>query len=461
VALIQNNRESEKSIPPKKLVLIVDGNAESRQQVKAALEGKHILCHTAQTVSTGLKALSKRTYDLILTELHLPDRSGQELVKLVAEKSPSTQIIILTGLADSRKIGECMAAGAYNFLRKPFETAQLRFMVETAFDAQPPQTDNLFLSDKKGPKVDRLVGRSKGMQKIYRQMNLAASTDIHVLLMGESGTGKELVARSIHDQSDRCSGPFVAVNTGAIEQNLISSELFGHVKGAFTGAGASRKGMFETAHGGTLFLDELSTMDEQTQISLLRVLDNKMITRVGGVRAIPVDVRIIAATNTSLEDEVEAGRFREDLYHRLNVFTVNIPPLRERKTDIKMLTDVFLEHFSQKFNKDIRGIPREALTLLQDYNWPGNVRELKNSIQRAVLLSNDGMLTPEVLPDRLKTRATSIPEIGLKIGVSLAQAERSLIVATLAHLNGNKKETARILGISRKSLYDKIRRHKI
>jgi transcriptional regulator with PAS, ATPase and Fis domain len=299
------------------------------------------------------------------------------------------------------------------------------------------------------------------MQKIYRQIRLAASTDIHVLLMGESGTGKELVARSIHNESDRRGGQFMAVNTGAIEPNLISSELFGHAKGAFTGARNGRKGMFEMAHGGTLFLDELSTMDVHTQISLLRVLDNKVITRVGGSRAIKVDVRIIAATNAVPEDEVEAGRFREDLYHRLNVFTIHVPPLRERRSDIRILAERFLKHFSHKFDKSAGGISRETLTLLQEYDWPGNVRELKNTIQRAVLLNNTGTLTPEVLPGRLKREKEGSTDVPLKVGQTLQSAERALISATLKHVSGNKKQAAGILGISRKSLYNKIKKYGI
>jgi len=406
--------------------------------------------------------LSKRTYDLVFVELELPDKNGEELVKLIAEKSPSTQIVALTSSRVSKRVSSCMTFGAFNYLRKPFQPEQLKFLVETAFETKPPDSENLFLADKgmlSG--LDKLVGRSRPMQKVYRQIRLSSSADVHVLLTGESGTGKELVARSIHSQSDRSTGEFIAVNTGAIEPNLIASELFGHVKGAFTGARSSRKGMFEMAHGGTLFLDELSTMDEQTQISLLRVLDEKVITKVGGSREIRVDVRITAATNASLEDEVEAGRFREDLYHRLNVFTIHVPSLRERKSDIKVLSEFFLTQFSHKFGKTAKMISKEALKLLREYDWPGNVRELKNSIQRAVLLCDSETITSEVLPDRLKLKPSANDQISLKVGATLADAERALIIATLSHFNGNKKETARALGISRKSLYNKIRKYDI
>lgn len=454
--------EAAENSVEKKFLLIVDNDASSRKKMKDALEEEHAVCHSAADMAAALKMLSKRTYDLVLTELRLPDRPGQELVKLVAEKSPATQIVVVTSSQDPRKVSDCMAVGAFNYLNKPFRPGQLKFLVETAFDSQPPRSENLFLTgDGAYQRVDMLVGRSRAMQKIYRQIRVAASADVHVLLTGESGTGKELVARSIHNESDRREKQFIAVNTGAIESNLISSELFGHVKGAFTGARSSRKGMFEMAHEGTLFLDELSTMDMQTQISLLRVLDNKVITRVGGSRAIKVDVRIIAASNAILESEVEAGRFREDVYHRLNVFTIHIPPLRERRSDIETLANVFSKHFSQSFNKGVSGISPEALTLLRKYDWPGNVRELKNTIQRAVLLNDTDTITPDVLPSRLKRKSDGSPEISVRVGQTLENAERALISETLKHLNGNKKETARMLGISRKSLYNKIRKYNI
>lgn len=454
--------EKDKIKNMKNLILVVDNDIEYQNTIRKTLSGRKSTCHKASSVKAALGLLSKRTYDLVLIELELPDKNGEGLVKLISEKSPSTQIVALTSSRDSRKVSSCMAVGAFNYLRKPFQPEQLKFLAETAFETKPPESENLFLAGKGVlSSMDKLVGRSRPMQKVYRQIRLSSSADVHVLLTGESGTGKELVARSIHNQIDRSTGEFIAVNTGAIEPNLISSELFGHVKGAFTGARNSRKGMFEMAHKGTLFLDELSTMDEQTQISLLRVLDDKVITRVGGVKEIRIDVRIIAATNTNLEDEVKAGRFREDLYHRLNVFNIYVPSLRERKSDIKILAEFFLNHFSQKFNRLTEGISVDALKLLREYDWPGNVRELKNSIQRAVLLCETGKISPETLPDRLKPQPATSPEISLKVGEALADAERALIAATLAHLNGNKKETARILGISRKSLYNKIRKYDI
>ena len=446
----------------RKFILIVDNAVEYQEKIGTSLSSEKTICHKVSSAKAAHRMLSKRTYDLVLTELELPDRSGQELVKLIAEKSPSTQIVALTSSRESRKVSSCITAGAFNYLRKPFQPEQLKFLVETAFDTQPPESENLFLIEKDAyTRMDKLVGRSRAMQKVYRQIRLSSSADIHVLLTGESGTGKELVARSIHSQSDRKNEEFMAVNTGAIEPNLISSELFGHVRGAFTGARSSRKGMFEMAHRGTLFLDELSTMDEHTQVSLLRVLDEKVIMRVGGSKEIRVDVRIIAATNANLEDEVKAGRFREDLYHRLNVFTIHVPSLRKRKSDIEGLSEFFMNQFSQKFGKAITGISNEALKLLREYEWPGNVRELKNSIQRAVLLCNSESITPEALPDRLRSKPPSGHEISLRVGETLADAEWKLIAATLAHLKGNKKETAEVLGISRKSLYNKIRRHDI
>ncbi len=453
----------DRHISVRKHVLIVDSSAAYQDKIRRILSGGKIACHKALSVKAALGMLSKRTYDVVLVETDLPDKDGYELVKLIAEKSPSTQVVPLTSSGDFRKVSRCMTAGAFNYLRKPFQPEQLEFLVETALDAQPAPSENLFLIEKVPPAamMDRLIGKSRAMKKIYKQIRLSSATDIHVLLMGESGTGKELIARSIHEHSARSQERFIAVNTGAVEPNLISSELFGHVKGAFTGARSTRKGMFEVAHRGTLFLDELSTMDEQIQISLLRVLDDRIITKVGGSKAIKVDVRIIAATNSNIEDEVKHGRFREDLYHRLNVFTINAPSLRERKSDIKMLADFFISHSAQKFDRAVDGITNDALNLLRAYDWPGNVRELKNTIQRAVLLCSGNKITPDVLPDRLKTRSAIGGKMTVNVGKTLAHAEREYIVATLTCLRGNKKETARVLGISRKSLYNKIKRYNI
>ena len=301
------------------------------------------------------------------------------------------------------------------------------------------------------------------MQEVYRKILQVAEVDIAVMLLGESGTGKELAARSIHRRSPRADGPFVPVNTGAIAPQLVHSELFGHVKGAFTGAYTSRKGKFELADGGTLFLDEISTMPEETQVALLRGLENRTIQRVGGKRFKRVDVRLICASNEDLLQDMEAGRLRirEDLFHRLNVFVIYLPPLRERIEDIPLLIEEFIQMYNAQFDKQVRGISPEALQALKGYMWPGNVRELKNVIQRAVVLSTD-WITLKELPDRIRPASSDVSDrIEIEVGSSMKEVERIVIERTLQHMGGNKKETAKVLGISRKALYDKIARYGI
>ncbi len=301
------------------------------------------------------------------------------------------------------------------------------------------------------------------MQEVYQKILQVAEVDVAVMLLGESGTGKELAARSIHRRSPRADRPFVPVNTGAISPQLVHSELFGHVKGAFTGAYESRKGKFELADGGTLFLDEISTMPEETQVALLRVLDSRTIQRVGGKRFKRVDVRLICASNEDLLQDMEVGQLsiREDLFHRLNVFVIQLPPLRKRIKDIPLLAEEFLRMYNARFDKQVGEVSPEALQALKGYTWPGNVRELKNVIQRAVILSSN-QITLKELPDRIRPDFSEVSDrIEIKVGSSMEEVERLVIERTLRHMEGNKKETAKVLGISRKTLYDKIARYGI
>lgn len=310
---------------------------------------------------------------------------------------------------------------------------------------------------------DNMTGISPPMQDVYRRILQVAEVDVAVMLLGESGTGKELAARSIHRRSPRVDGPFIAVNTGAIAPQLVHSELFGHVKGAFTGAYTSRKGRFELADGGTLFLDEISTMPEETQVVLLRVLEGQRIWKVGGKRSKRIDVRLICASNESLLQDMEAGRLsiREDLFHRLNVFVIQLPPLREHTEDIPLLVEEFIQMYNVQFDKEAKDISPETLQALKGYMWPGNVRELKNVIQRAVILCTD-QITLKELPDRIRPASFEANDrIEIEVGASMKEIERIVIERTLRKMGGNKKETAKVLGISRKALYDKIARYSI
>ena len=311
-----------------------------------------------------------------------------------------------------------------------------------------------------------MLGVSLPMLEVFQRVVDAASADIPVLITGETGTGKDLVAGAIHNRSKRKDKPFIAVNTGAMATELIASELFGHEKGAYTGASAARKGSFELADGGTIFLDEISTMDEKCQVFLLRVLETKTFRRVGGEKDIRVDVRVIGATNENLEIAVKKKQFREDLYFRFDVFRINLPPLRDRPGGLQVLSQNFLEQFNQMYNKHLRSVSAEALRYLESYSWPGNVRELKNVIQRAVLVSKGKELKPDLLPARIKDAGDSdrnsfLATVPIHVGMTLEAAEREFLAMTLGSVAGNKTRAASILGISRRTLYDKLKRHRL
>ena len=311
-----------------------------------------------------------------------------------------------------------------------------------------------------------MLGVSLPMLEVFQSIIDAASADVPVLITGETGTGKDLVAGAIHNRSERKDKPFIAVNMGAMPTELIASELFGHEKGSFTGADGVRVGIFEQANGGTVFLDEIATMDEKCQVFLLRVLETKTFRRVGGVRDIRVDVRVIGATNDNLESAIKKNRFREDLYYRFDVFRIHLPPLRDRPGGLRVLTNYFLAHFGQMYKKTLRTVSADALRCLESYSWPGNVRELKNVIQRTVLVADTDELTIDLLPARIRNagpsdRGSDLKNFPIHVGMTLGAAEKEFIALTLASVAGNKKKTATILGISRRTLYDKLKRHRL
>lgn len=310
-------------------------------------------------------------------------------------------------------------------------------------------------------RFDNIVGRSPAIRRVFRQIRQISRYDVLVLITGESGTGKDLVADAIHRHSPRAQGPYYPVNMGAIPKDLIASTLFGHDKGAFTGAGEARAGMFESAHGGTLFLDEISTMDELTQVSLLRVIETGKYQRVGGTKFLQSDARIIAATNVDLERMAREGSFRADLYHRLNVFHISLPPLRKRGKDVLLLTREFLRRYSEEFGKNVTGISAEAQKLIGSYLWPGNVRELENVVMRAVITADGDTLTPDLLKSEVQSSDLQPGTVVLEVGTTLEEAEKQLITRTLEEVDGNKGEAARLLGISRKGIYNKVKKYGI
>jgi transcriptional regulator with PAS, ATPase and Fis domain len=308
---------------------------------------------------------------------------------------------------------------------------------------------------------EQMVGSSEAMQKVYRQIRQAAATDIPVLLIGETGTGKDVVARSIHRRSDRSGGPFFAVNLGALPRELVASELFGHKKGAFTGATEQRRGKFELADEGTIFLDEIASVNEKVQVSLLRLIEHKQFQRLGGRKTIAADARLIAASNQDLADEVESGTFRRDLYYRLDVFRITLPPLRQRTGDVPLLIEEFLRRYNAQFDKNVRGVSPECVGLLESNEWSGNVRELKNVIQRAVLVCEGEVLLPEHLPPRFMDKEVRQPEVTFEVGTGLDEVEREMIIRTLEHVHDNRTRAAELLGISRRTLYNKLDEYRI
>ncbi len=443
-------------------ILVIDDDATHREGMILLLESKGYEVKGAANGKEALDLLDEQTFDLLITDYKMEQIDGMSLLRILKEDFPSIKVIMVTGYGSIEGAVEAMKSGAINYITKPVQPAKLLEIVQ-----QLVADSESFIKRERVEKIlsqlrhfHQMVGLSKPMQEVYKKIREVAETDLPVLITGESGTGKELVAKAIHDMSMRASGKFVAVNTGAIPRELIASELFGHTKGAFTHAFTDKKGKFEEANQGTLFLDEIGTMDMQVQISLLRVLETKVIERVGSNKSIPIDVRIICASNEDLTKLIEEKKFREDLYYRLNVFSIELPPLRERKQDIPHLIKYFVALFNYELNRKVRGITKEALQVLKKYSWPGNVRELRNILLRAILSAKEVIdisdLPPEVVKGEVK-----MPAISFKPGTPLSEVEKTMILKTLEAVKGNKLKAAEILGISRRSLYNKLEEYDI
>jgi DNA-binding NtrC family response regulator len=386
---------------------------------------------------------------------------GIELLEVVAGASPATQVLFLVEPRDIRAAMSTVKAGLYEYVKLPVTEEELRVHIEAAMAKKPLVAAPPRRRRGRRGGMGRMIGRSPQMQEVYRQIRTAAATGIPILLSGETGTGKDLAAQAIHQQSERKDGPFVPVHLGAIPPELVGSELFGHEKGAFTGAQEKRAGKFELASEGTIFLDEISTMDDRVQVALLRLLESKKVTRLGGRKSVAADPRVIAATNVNLSEAVRRGGFREDLYYRLDVFHIVLPPLRARQGDIPVLIDEFLKRYNEAYEKQIQGIAPEAVGLLEAYDWPGNVRELKNVIQRAVLVCPGEVLLSAHLPPRFRPDRPMRSSVTFEVGTPLAEVEREMIIQALAVARNNRKRAADLLGISRRALYNKLARHGI
>ena len=447
-----------KTAPGAKRVLVVDDDPETVAGLAAILRDDGYQVDVVGSAEEALERFVVNSYHLLLTDLLLPGKSGVELTKTVHEAAPATAIVLITGHATVKTAVSALKRGASDYIRKPVNPKKLRERVKALIDTRPDYLPNKLLAVGRSGVIqfEGMMARSRVMHNVFEKVKLAAQSDATVLITGESGTGKELVARAIHNRSRRAGGPFIAVHTGAIPRELIASELFGHERGSFTGAVDRKEGKFELAEAGTIFLDEISTMDERTQINLLRVLESFAYMRIGGKKERQADVRVVAATNRDLLKMAEEGLFREDLYYRLNILQINLPPLRERREDVPLLAAEFMSMFAQQYKKPVQVIPPETQRLLEGYHWPGNVRELRNVTEQAVLLARGGTLDPELLPQMIYRAGPSEDVIRIPLGATMRDAEKEIILRTLEARKGNKKLTAEVLGISRRSLYNKL-----
>jgi len=410
---------------------------------------------------SAISRVEERPYDLIMMDIRMIRVSGLEALAKIKTINPSIPIIIMTAYSSVETAVEALKKGAYDYLTKPLDFDELKISLERAMEHRRLREENLQLREQLGSQFDRrnIIGRSAAMEKLMETVLLVAASDATVLITGESGTGKELIAGAIHYNSPRRDGPFVKINCAAITETLLESELFGHEKGSFTGADRKKEGKFRQADGGTLFLDEVSEMSLAMQVKLLRVVQEREVTRVGGDEVLAVDVRVITATNKNLEKEAADGRFRQDLYYRINVVSIEVPPLVERKEDIPLLAQHFLSVFSEKNQKKIKGFSPQAMNLMLKYDWPGNIRELMNVVERAVVLSRGEFLDDGDLS--IHERAGNLPVTDAGESVSLEDVEKNTIMKTLDRAGGNKSEAARLLGITRKTLRDKLKKYGI
>lgn len=438
-------------------ILIVDDEEIVRQSLLAWFKEDGYEVDTAENADAALRLFEKGKFSLILLDIKMPGMSGMDLLVKLKEYDPDAIIILITAYASVSSAVKALKSGAYDYITKPIDPDELSHIVEKALYQKNLENENVKLKESidEISKPDNLIGENHQMKEIYSLINTVAQTDTTVLILGESGTGKELVAKAIHLNSKRKYFPLVTVNCGALPESLLESELFGHEKGAFTGAHYRRKGKFEMANGGTIFLDEIGTISNKVQVELLRVIETKQFTRVGGSETISSDFRVIAATNENLEELVKEGKFREDLYYRLNVFTIHIPPLRERIEDIPLLANYFLKKFTTSMNKKISGISDEAMRFMLKYKWPGNVRELENAIERAVVVCRNDKIQLEDLPFKISNNSL-YSEVEDK---SLSEVEKRHISLVLKENNWNILKSAKDLKIDRVTLYNKIKKY--
>ncbi|GMV41233.1 MAG: sigma-54-dependent Fis family transcriptional regulator [Myxococcales bacterium] len=441
------------------VILVVDDDTSNLASLQRVFEREELDVIAAEDGRAALDILRRQRVDVVLTDVMMPGITGMDLLKTVRTVSPEAEVILMTAFGTIETAVEAMKDGAYDFITKPFKRIQVVRSVRRALEKQSLLTENRALRERLETMLQEkdIIGSSVAIRKVVDMVHQVAPSAATVLLQGESGTGKELFARAIHRHSARSGGPFVAINCAAIPESILESELFGYERGAFTGAAQRKEGRFKLADGGTLLLDEIGEVAPAVQVKLLRVLQEGEIERLGGTQPVKVDVRIVAATNKNLAEEVKRGRFREDLFYRLNVIAINLPPLRERRDDIPLLATHFLRIFCDKNRKEIRGFQRDALEALAGWDWPGNVRELENTIERAVVLCRGDTVRREDLPEHIaESDNAPLPHITVALGTPLEDVEKQLIRETLRMTNGDKRLAAQLLGIATRTIYRKI-----
>jgi len=440
-------------------ILVVDDEQVHRYMLCKMLKGWGWRCVEADDGDTAVKAVERHSYDAVLMDVRMARMSGREAFEYIHQRIPALPVVIMTAYSSIDDAVEIIKQGAHDYLTKPLDFDRLRLTLERALDHHQVQERKEQIKPEEQVLKTTIIGNSDPINELLEMISYVAPTEATVLVTGESGTGKELVAEALHHNSDRSDGPFVKVNCAALAESLLESELFGHEQGAFTGADRRRDGKFVQADGGTLFLDEIGETSPAMQVKLLRVLQEGELQRVGGEDTIGVDVRIIAATNRDLETEVQNGSFREDLYYRLNVVTLVVPPLRERINDVKLLVNHFVARFAEKNRRRVSAVTPECMKLLDSYPWPGNVRELENAIERGIILMRGEQLTEKSLPLSIQKYRAEAERDSTEKPSSLQDAEKALIVQTLKETGGNKSEAARRLGITRKTLQNKFNKY--
>lgn len=444
---------------PKGRILVVDDEADTREPLSELLTGWGWEVGVADGVASALKLVEKRTFDVVLTDLAMPDGGGLALLRRLHAETPDMPVLVLSGRGSIDAAVDAIQTGAYDFIEKPCDPVRLETTLERALKERRRLRDEEIEHRRKVREgTDKFIGESSAMKDVFELIAKVAPEKSSVIVTGESGTGKEMVARTIHELSTRSASPFVAINCSAIAPTLMESELFGHERGAFTGASQRRLGCFELADGGTLFLDEIGEIPSELQAKFLRVLEEEKVRRVGGKEETRVNVRVLAATNRDLKSRIKTGEFREDLYYRLNVFQIHLPTLSERPEDIPALVNLFVRRFASDAGKRIPEVSNAAMNFLSNYTWPGNIRELRNCIERAVILCDGAMIKEEHLPAEVR-KLEGVAALNVPLDRTLREVNRKFIEAVLTRCGGNRTRTAKSLGISEKTLYNKLNRY--